>query len=114
MQPYNVVSDSSCSIAVDIVRELEDKEYLNNNLIFYNVTEPTTPRFKVDSAYISDLYRITFDLNVVIIKSFHLEKKIDKKHRPLLIRLGNYEIKARILSKSFILHHIRIYSCLQT
>ena len=103
-------------MAVDIVRELEDKEYRNNNLIFYtgNVPEPTIPSWKVESAYISDLYRITFDLNVVIIKSFHLGKKIDKKHRPLLIRLGNYEIKAKILSKSFILRHIRIYSCLQT
>ena len=26
IQPYNVVSDSSCSMAVNIVRELEDKE----------------------------------------------------------------------------------------
>ena len=114
MQPYNVVSDFSCSMAVNIVRELENKEYRNNNLIFYNVPEPTTPSWKVDSAYISDLCRITFALNVEIIKPFHLGKKIDKKHRPLLIRLGNYEIKAKILSKSFILRHIRIYSCLQT
>ena len=31
IQPYNVVSDSSCSMAVDIVRELEDKEHRKNN-----------------------------------------------------------------------------------
>ena len=34
MQPYNVVSGSSCSMAVDIVRELEDKEHHKNNVIF--------------------------------------------------------------------------------
>ena len=55
IQPYNVVSDSSCSMAVDIVRELEDKECRKNNLIFYNVPEPSTPSWKADSTYISDL-----------------------------------------------------------
>ena len=53
MQPYNVVSDSSCSMAVDIVRELEDKECHKNNVIFYNVPEPTTLSWMDDSAYIS-------------------------------------------------------------
>ena len=69
IQPYNVVSDSSCSMAVDIVRELEDKECHKNSLIFYNVPEPTTPSWKADSAYINDLCRITFNSNVEIIKS---------------------------------------------
>ena len=48
-------------------------------------------------------------MNIEIIKPFCLEKKIDKKHRPLLIRLSNYEIKAKILSKSFILHQTNSY-----
>ena len=34
IQPYNVMPDSSCSMAVDMVRELEDKERHKNNLIF--------------------------------------------------------------------------------
>ena len=103
------MSDSSCSVAVDIVRELEDKECRKNNLIFYNVPEPTTISQKTDSAYISDLCRITFNLNVEIIKLFRTGKKIDKKHRPLLIRLSNYEVKAKILSKSFILRQTNPY-----
>ena len=79
IQPYNV-SDSSCCMAVDIIRKLKDKECHKNSLIFYNVPEPTTPSWKADSAYIiySDLCRITFDLNLEIIKSFCLGKKIDK------------------------------------
>ena len=48
-------------------------------------------------------------MNVEIIKSFRIGKKIDKKHRPLLIRLNNHEIKAKILSKSFILHQTNLY-----
>ena len=98
-------------MAVDIIRKLKDKECHKNSLIFYNVPEPTTPSWKADSAYIiySDLCRIIFDLNVEIIKSFHLGKKIDKKHRPLLIRLSNYEIKAKILLKSSILHQTNPY-----
>ena len=79
----------SSSMAVNIVRELEDKEHHKNNLIFYNVPEPTTPSWKADSAYISDLCRIIFDLNVEIIKSIRIGKKTDKKHRPLLIHLSN-------------------------
>ena len=108
MQPHNVVPDSSCSMAVDIVRELEDKT-LENDLIFYNVPESTTPSWKADSTYISDLCRITFDLNVEIIKSFRIGKKTDKKHRPLLIHLSNYEVKAKILSRPFILRQTNPY-----
>ena len=77
------MSDSSCSMAVDIVRELEDKEHRKNNLIFYNVPEPNTPSWKADSTYFSDLCRITFDLNIEIIKLFHIGKKINKKHTGL-------------------------------
>ena len=62
-------------MAVNIVKELGDKECHKNNLIFYNVPEPTTPSWKADSAYISDLHRITFDLKVEIIKLFRLGKK---------------------------------------
>ena len=77
IQPYNVVSDSSCSMAVNTDRELVDKERYKNNLILYNVPEPTTPSWKADSAYISDLCRITFDLNIEIIKLFRIGMKID-------------------------------------
>ena len=96
-------------MAVDIVRELEDKECHKNSLIFYNVLEPSTPSWKADSAYINDLCRITFKSNVEIIKSFCLGKKIDKKHRPPLIWLSNYKFKAKIVSMSFILHQTSPY-----
>ena len=48
-------------------------------------------------------------MNVEIIKSSHIGKKISKKRRPLLIRFSNYETKAKILSKSFILHQTNSY-----
>ena len=70
--------DSSCFVAVDIVRELDYKERHKNMLIFYNVPESTTSSWKADSAYISNLCRITFDLNVKIIKSFLFGKKMHK------------------------------------
>ena len=81
--------DPSCSMAVDILRESEDKECCKNNLIFYNVPEPITLSWKADSAYISDLCRITFVLNIQVIKSFHLGKRKDKMYSPLLICLSN-------------------------
>ena len=68
-------TDSSCSMTVNIVRELEDKEYHKNNLIFYNVLENITPSCRTESAYISDLCRNTFDLNVKIIKLFRIGRK---------------------------------------
>ena len=48
-------------------------------------------------------------MNVEIIKLFHIGKKTDKKHRPLLIHLSNYEVKAKILSRSFILRQTNPY-----
>ena len=92
-------------MAVNKVRGLEDKE-CRKNIFFYNVSEPTTQSWKANSAHIIDICRITFDLNVEIIKLFCIGKKIDKKNRPLLIRLSNYEVKAKILSTSFILSQI--------
>ena len=41
-QLLNVTSSSS-TVATSIVKELEDKERRKNNLIFYNVPEPSTP-----------------------------------------------------------------------
>ena len=35
IQPYYIVSDSSCSMAVDILRELEDEECCEINIKFY-------------------------------------------------------------------------------
>ena len=58
-----------------------------------------------------DLCRITFNLNIEIIKSFHPGKKIDRKQRPLLIHLNNYDIKAKYFQMN---PYEDLYLCLQT
>ena len=81
-QPANGVPATSSSVAMNVVKELEDKECRKNNLIFYNVSEPVNPSWKVDSEYITNLCKLTFNLEVKIIKSFRLGKRVVNKHRP--------------------------------
>ena len=94
---------SPSSVATNIVKELADRKHRKTNLIFYNVPEPSTPSWKADSDFIVDLCKATYDLNIHVIKAFHLGKKITNKHRPLLIRLSDSETKSKILSKSYLL-----------
>ena len=70
---------------------------LQNNLISYNVTEPETSSWKVDSEYITNLCKLTFDLNVEIEKSFR-PRKTANKYRPLLIRFNSSEPKNYVIS----------------
>ena len=78
-QPLNEMSASSSSVAVNIVKEMEDKERRKYNLIFYNVPEPlnSTSSWKADSKYIVDLCKATFDVDIQVAKSFRLGKKGD-------------------------------------
>ena len=59
--PANGVPATSSSVAMNVVKELEDKEHRKKNFIFYNVSEPVKPSWKVDSEY------ITIFLNTLLI-----------------------------------------------
>ena len=97
------VTNSPSSVATNIVKELEDKERRKNNLIFYNIPEPSTPSWKADSDFVVNLCKATYDFEIQVVKAFRLGKKTMNKSRPLLIRLNNDEFKSKILTKSYLL-----------
>ena len=73
-QPLNEVSASFSLVAVNVVKELENKERCKN-LIFYNVPEPSTSW----KEYNVNLCKATFDLNIQVAKSFCLRKRVSNK-----------------------------------
>ena len=50
-QPVNGVPATSSSVAMNVVKDLEDKEHHKNNLIFYNASEWVNQSWKVDFEY---------------------------------------------------------------
>ena len=69
-----------------MVQELEDKERRKKNMLFFNISEPDASNLEADRNYVSKLCKDTFDLDVKILKAFHLGKKVPNKCRPLLVR----------------------------
>ena len=73
---------ASSSVVVNVVQELEDKECRKKNVLFFNISEPHASNFEADRNYISKLCKDTFDLDVKILKTFRLGKKVPNKCRP--------------------------------
>ena len=65
---------------------------------------------EADRNYVSKLCKDTFDLDVKILKAFHLDKKVPNKCRPLLVQFEKENAKAKILGKSYLLKSMEPYS----
>ena len=96
---HNSVSEPSSISALNIVNELADREQRKKNLIVYNF--PESNDHAADKTAFLKLYSTIFHLDANITKIFHLGKKNDGKHRPLLIGLEHEENKSSILSSSY-------------
>ena len=70
---------------------------------FFNISEPDALNLQAGRNYVSKLCKDTFDLDVKILKAFHLGKKVPNKCRPLLVQF-------EILGKSYILKSMEPYS----
>ena len=92
-------SPSSRSVATNIVKECR-----KNNLIFYNIPEPSTQSWKADSDFVVNLCKATYNFEIQVAKAFCLGKKTENKCRPLLVRLNDDELKSKILTKSYLSH----------
>ena len=95
---------------VNVVQELEDKECRKKNMLFFNISEPNASNLEADRNYVSKLCKDTFDLDVKILKAFHLGKKVPNKCRPLLVQFEKENAKAKILGKSYLLKSMGPYS----
>ena len=96
-------SSASSSVAINVVQELENKEHQKKNLLFFHISEPDATNLEADRNYVSKLCKDTFDLDIKILKAFHLGKKVPNKCRPLLVQFEKENAKAKILGKSYLL-----------
>ena len=105
-------SSASSSVVVNVVQELEDKECRKKNVLFFNIkfSEPDASNLEADHNNVSKLCKDTFDLDVKILKAFHLGKKVPNKCRPLLVQFEKKNTKAKILGKSYLLKLMEPYS----
>ena len=98
------------SVADTIVQQLEDKNCRKNNILFFNIPESETSNSGVDPGFVSKLCKDVYNLDIQILKAFHLGKKLANKSRPLLVQLESEDIKARILAKSYLLKSTELYN----
>ena len=98
------------SVADTIVQQLEDKNRRKNNILFFNIPESETSNSGVDPGFVSKLCKDVYNLDIQILKAFHLGKKLANKSRPLLVQLESEDIKARILAKSYLLKSTELYN----
>ena len=103
-------SSASSTVAINVVQKLEDKECRKKNVLFFNISEPDASNLEANRNYVSKLCKDTFDLDVKILKAFHLGKKVPSKCRPLLVQFEKENAKAKILGKSYFLKSMEPYS----
>ena len=93
---YSVPTTQSTSAALSVIDEISDRNRLKNNLIMYNYPEGAD--LSVDKESFISLCSTVFDLNVEVDKVLRLGRRLEEKHRPLLVRLTSECDKHAILS----------------
>ena len=91
-----VPATQSTSAALNVIGEISDRNCCKNNLLMYNYPEGAD--LSVDKESFISLCSSVFDLNVEVDKVLHLGRRLEGKHRPLLISLHSESDKHAILS----------------
>ena len=99
LQPHPVPRPPASS-AQDIADELADRERRKCNLILYNLSESSE-----DKKCFVDLCSTVFKLEISVTSHRRLGRRIESKHRPLLISLEDVDDKEFIVSRSHLLRH---------
>lgn len=93
---------SASSAAQNIVDELADRDRRKKNIIVYNL--PEAKDREADKGSILSLCKTAFDFDIPITKIIRLGKKVDNRHRPLLVGFEHEDDKVIILSRAYLLH----------
>ena len=88
----------STSAALSVIDEISDRNRRKNNLIMYNYPEGAD--LSADKESFTSLCLSLFNLNVEVDKVLRLGRRLEGKHRPLLIRLNSEGDKHAILSQA--------------
>ena len=98
----SIPTTQSTSAALSVIDEISNQNCRKNNLIMYNYPEGADLSADKES-FIS---LTVFDLNVEVDKVLHLGRRLEEKHRPLLVRLTSECDKHTVLSQA---PHLRFH-----
>ena len=92
-----VPTTQSTSAALSVIDKISNQTCRKNNLIMYN--HPEGADLSADKESFISLCSTAFDLNVEVDKVLHLGRRLEEKHRPLLVRLTSECDKHTVLSQ---------------
>ena len=94
---------SVLSATQSIVDELADRERRKKNVVMYDL--PEAKDRVADKLSVLALLKTVYDLETPINRVVRLGRKIENKHRPLLVCFVSADDKASVVSRSYLLHH---------
>ena len=91
------LSDSdAASSTFDVANEIAERDRRKRNIIVYNLPEKTER--VADKVKFTEMCKEITDVELKITKTFRLGKRVESKHRPLLVGLETEDDKACLLS----------------
>ena len=94
----SVPTTQSTSATVSVIDKISDRNHRKNNLLIYNYPEGAD--LSADKESFISLCSSVFDISVEVDKVLHLGRRLEGKHRPLLIKLNSESVKLAILSQA--------------
>ena len=93
----SVPTTQSTSATLSVIDEISDRNRRKNNVLMYNYPEGADLSADKESFF---LCSSVFDINVEVDKVLRLGRRLEGKHRPLLIKLRSESDKLAILSQA--------------
>ena len=96
-------ASTASSTAHNIIDELADRDRRKKNIIVYNLPEPSDRA--ADKVSFLALYKTVFDQDASVIRVTRLGRRLENKHRPLLVCFEHEDDKITVISRSNLLRH---------
>ena len=93
-QPSSTSTSAVSSAAHSIIDELADRDRGKKNIIVYNLPQATD--HTADKVSFLALCKTVFNLDVLVTRVIHLEKRLENKHRPLLVCFAHEDDKMTV------------------
>ena len=94
-------ASTASSTAHNIIDELADRDKRKKNIIVYNLPEPSD-RAANKVSFLA-LYKTVFDQDASVIRATRLGRRLENKHRPLLVCFEHEDDKITVISRSNLL-----------
>jgi len=98
------VPTTQSTAALSVIDKISDRNRRKNNLLIYNY--PDGADLSADKESFISLCSSVFDINVEVDKVLHLGRRLEGKHRPLLIKFHSESDKFATLTQA---SHLRFH-----